>query len=499
MDKRHFLSPMIWKASRLMGGLSAGLPVAKTHGRDGYALLPFRFIPLDGTRYLATNFSGEHLVLTREDTHRFIRHQLPQDSAAYRSLKSRHFLLDQGSTVAVDLLAAKYRTKLVRLKHFTSLFMFVTTLRCDHSCSYCQVSHRSETVIGCDMSVEVAERAIDFMFRSPSPAIKVEFQGGESLLNFERVRQIVLAVEERNSQEGRDIEYVITSNLSALTDQILDFCFEHGVYFSTSLDGPRDLHNANRPRPGHDSYEEVTEGIRRVREALGPFKVSALMTTTRASLTRARDIVDEYVQQGLSAIFLRTINPYGLAAAGQGYSVDEWLTFYREALGYIIELAAGGVCLREEYASLILRKMLTPYSTGYVDLQSPAGIGIAGIIFHYDGSVYCSDEARMLAEMGDQRFRMGSLLEDSYDDVMLNEPFLETLNESIAESCPQCADCAVLPYCGSDPVRHYRAQGDVVGFKPTSDFCRKHMGIVKHLVTLVEDSPTASRVLRSWI
>lgn len=467
----------------------------------GYALLPFRFLRLDDVRYMATNLAGEHVVLTREDIHRFIRHELPCASAVYRTLKSRHFLLEEGSTVAIDLLAAKYRTKLAHLRQFTSLFMFVTTLRCDHSCSYCQASHRSEAAPDCDMSYEVADRAVEFMFRSPSPTIKVEFQGGESLLNFDLVKHIILAVAARNCQDRRDIEFVIASNLSALTGEMLAFCAEHKVFFSTSLDGPTDLHNANRPRAGHDSHAEVTAGIRRIQETLGGNTVSALMTTTRASLGRARDIVDEYVRQGLCSIFLRPLNPYGLAAATSAltYSVDAWLDFYREALGYILGLAATGVNLREEYTSLILRKMLTPYSTGYVDLQSPAGIGIAGIIFHCDGAVYCSDEGRMLAEMGDQRFRMGNLLEDSYEEIMLNEPFLEALTESIGESCPQCADCAIVPYCGSDPVRHYRTQGDVVGHKPTSDFCRKHLGIVQHLVALLEDDPVAARVLKSWV
>ena len=47
---------------------------------------------------------------------------------------------------------------------------------------------------------------------------------------------------------------------------------------------------------------------------------------------------------------------------------------------------------------------MTPFSTGFVDLQSPSGAGIAGAIYYYNGDVYPTDEARMLAEMGDQSF-----------------------------------------------------------------------------------------------
>ena len=105
----------------------------------------------------------------------------------------------------------------------------------------------------------------------------------------------------------------------------------------------------------------------------------------------------------------------------------------------------------------------------------------------------------MLAEMGDQKFCLGHLLEDTYEDVMLSDRLLSPLAETMAECVPMCVDCALQPYCGSDPVRHYRTQGDVVGYKPTSDFCKKHMGIITHLIRLLEDDPQAAEILKSWV
>src|SRR5206468_4017691 len=103
-----------------------------------------------------------------------------------------------------------------------------------------------------------------FMFRSPSEAIKVEFQGGESLLNFPLIRHIVERVESRNESEGRNLQFVIATNLAPLTDDMLDYCREHEIYISTSLDGPSGLHNLNRPRPGGNSHQLAESGIRRV-------------------------------------------------------------------------------------------------------------------------------------------------------------------------------------------------------------------------------------------
>src|SRR5581483_12454146 len=117
---------------------------------------------------------------------------------------------------------------------------------------------------------------------------------------------------------------------------------------------------------------------------------------------------------------------------------DDWLEFYRRTLAYTVEVNLRGTPFREEYSSLILRKMLTPYPTGYVDLQSPAGIGIAGLVFNYDGDIYASDEARMLAETGDRRFRLGNLEADTFDDVMLSDALVDVLAETMTEGVPMC-------------------------------------------------------------
>jgi His-Xaa-Ser system radical SAM maturase HxsB len=460
-----------------------------------------RLISLDRDRHVLTNLAGEYIVLPKATVARLVRHELDMESDVFEELASRHFVMTGDSDAALDLLAVKYRTKQSLLASFTSLFMYVVSLRCDHSCPYCQVSRQSVDRHAYDMKPEVADKAIDFMFRSPSPAIKVEFQGGEPLLNFPLIRRIVERVEERNATEGRDLQFVIATNLAPLTDDILAYCREHEIFISTSLDGPKPLHNLNRPRPGGDSHELAEEGIRRVREALGHDGVSALMTTTAASLPCPEAIVDEYVRLGFSSIFLRPISPYGFAVkTGQvrKYTVDEWLDFYRQALAYIIDLNHRGVPFREEYSALILRKMLTPYPTSYVDLQSPAGIGIAGLVFNYDGDIYASDEARMLAETGDRRFRLGNLDADTFEDVMFSDTLVDVLAETMTEGVPMCVDCGFQPYCGSDPVYHHATQGDAVGFKPSSGFCRKNMQVMRHLIGLLEDDERAASILQGW-
>ena len=352
------------------------------------------------------------------------------------------------------------------------------------------------------MTEAMADRALDFTFRSPSPAIKIEFQGGEPLLNFDLIKYIVSEAESRNAAEKRHLVFVIATHLSFLTDEILNFCRDHGILISTSLDGPADLHNANRPKPGKDSYQATIEGIKRAREALGVDQVSALMTTTRASLARVTEIIDEYVQQGFKGIFLRNLSPYGFAIKTRyfdGYDSDSWLDFYCRGLDYILKLNRQGYRFREFLTTTILQKMLTPYETGFVNLRSPAGIGIAAIIFNYNGEVYPSDEARMKAEMGDKIFCMGNLMTDTYEQMMLSSALLTPLEDSCAESVPMCEECAFLPYCGSDPDYHYATQQDFIGHKALSGFCKKNMGVCRYIIQKLEDNAEERQILESWV
>ena len=294
---------------------------------------------------------------------------------------------------------------------------------------------------------------------------------------------------------------MIATNLALVDEEILGFCAEEQVHISTSLDGPQDLHNGNRRRPGRDSWQQAVAGIRRVQERLGEDRVSALMTTTEASLGRAAEIIDTYAGLGLRGVFLRPVSPYGFALRGRGganYDVGRWLEFYAAGLDRIVELNRQGVPMVEMYASIIAKKMLTNADPGYVDLTSPAGIGIGALVYNYDGDIYASDEGRMLAEMGDRTFRLGTVQDSSYADIMLSDALLNPLTESITLSAPMCATCAFEPYCGADPVFHHATMGDFTGHKALSAFCRRNMGVFTLLLRKIRDDPYFRDLLWRW-
>jgi uncharacterized protein len=469
--------------------------------QGAYRLLPFRFTALDPESYVATNLAGEYHLLSSETLQALVRHELSPRSIDFTDLRAKHFVADSQSNASAELLALKVRTRYRALAEFTGLHIFVVTLRCEHSCPYCQVSRQTQDRAAFDMTQEIADKALDFVFRSPSTSIKIEFQGGEPLLNFELIQYVVTAAEKRNLTERRNLRFVIATNLAVATEDILRFCADHSIDISTSLDGPQDLHNQNRPRPGRNSHQKAVEGISLARQIVGRDRVSALMTTTAKSLDRVKDIIEEYVRLEFPGIFLRPLSPYGFAVktnAIAAYSTARWLEFYKEGIEHILHLNRLGIPFREFYASVILKKMLTSDPSGFVDLVSPAGIGIKAIVYNYDGAIYASDESRMLAEMGDVTFRLGQLATDTYEKVMLSDRLLGPLEASMTTSVPMCDECAFEPFCGADPVFHHAVYGDVVGRKPESAFCSRNMGIFRYLITKMRDEPSTKQLFLHW-
>ncbi len=195
-------------------------PAAFGRPPESYRLLPFRFIRLDDDREVLVNEAGEYLISPAGTARSLVHRELDTGSDLYHSLRSRNFLFDDQSSPLLDLLATKYRAKRSFLDGFTKLHIFVTTLRCEHSCVYCQVSRQTPDRARFDMSPDTADRALDLMFRSPARHLTLEFQGGEPLLNFDLIRYIVTEAKERAAKTEKNLDIVVATNLALVTDEI---------------------------------------------------------------------------------------------------------------------------------------------------------------------------------------------------------------------------------------------------------------------------------------
>ena len=461
-----------------------------------YKLLPFKFTRLINKELLVSEI-GDFVLAPSGTVKQIIERKINPKSELYKDLLGKYIICTDYNPLLQDILATRLRTKKSFLNG-TALHIFILTLRCNQKCIYCQALSQDESTSTKSISKESLSYAIDLMLQSPNPCITMEFQGGESSLVPELVEYAIAETEERNANIGKDIKYVLCTNLIKLNPRLLDICKRYHIFISTSLDGPELLHDHNRGMKG--SYQCFKQNLAMVRNELGNDRVSPLMTTSEFSLDYPREIIDSYRELGFRNMFLRPLNPYGRAKDNANWDLyyDRFMVFYKKALDYVLELNQEGNFFREDFTAMLMKKILTPFPIGFVDLQSPAGIINSVIVYNYDGYVYCSDESRMMAEAEDYTFRLGRI-DSTYQEIFGGKKARQLSEVWATEYVAGCSDCAYFQYCGADPVRNYATQGDWYGHRPTSLFCRFHKDVFDYLFTLIDErGEELLPIFKSW-
>src|SRR5450432_2302929 len=191
-------------------------PEAFSAATEDLSLLPFNLERTGTTQYLVSNMVGDFIRLTEDELNRLIDLRIRPGDGLYEKAYAAHLITATSQKAQRQLLAARLRSRMGFLRQATPLHIFVVTLRCEHSCPYCQVSRQSTDRSRFDMSEETAMRSLDVAFASPSARIKIEFQGGEPLLNFPLIKTIVSNAKARAISVGKKVDFVIASNLALL-------------------------------------------------------------------------------------------------------------------------------------------------------------------------------------------------------------------------------------------------------------------------------------------
>ena len=461
-----------------------------------YKLLPFKFTRLMNKELLVSEV-GDFLLVPNGTVKNIIEGKINPKSELYKDLLGKYIICVDYNPLLQDILATRLRTKKSFLKG-TALHIFILTLCCNQKCIYCQASSQDEKIGLKSISKKSLDHAIGLMLQSPNPCLTMEFQGGESSLVPELVEYAITETEKRNATIGKDVKYVLCTNLIRVNPELINLCKRYHIFVSTSLDGPEFIHDHNRGVKG--SYKNFKRNLSIVRDELGCDRVSPLMTTSDFSLDYPKEIVDSYREFGFRSIFLRPLNPYGRAKDNENWDFyyDRFIKFYKEALEYILKLNQEGEYFREDFTTMLMKKILTPFPIGFVDLQSPAGIINSVIVYNYDGYVYCSDESRMMAEYGDYTFRLGRV-NSTYQELFFGKKARQLSEVWATEYIAGCSDCAYFQYCGADPVRNYSTQGDWYGHRPTSLFCRFHKEVFEYLFTMIDErSKEVLPIFLSW-
>ncbi|HJU49533.1 MAG TPA: radical SAM protein, partial [Pseudogulbenkiania sp.] len=138
---------------------------------------------------------------------------------------------------------------------------------CNLSCSYCYKEDLDTPSAGRRMDVETAKASVEMLLQeSPDePRYTVVFFGGEPLSNRKLIETMVDYCETRFAALGKQVEFVMTTNATLLTEEIVDYLNAHRFGLSVSIDGPKKIHDRNRLTVGGTGTYDV---VRRKAEML---------------------------------------------------------------------------------------------------------------------------------------------------------------------------------------------------------------------------------------
>lgn len=446
--------------------------------------------------YLITNDIGKYNFLSKQDFKNLIQRK-ELNTELKQELIQNGFIYEGNE----EIFASNQAMKLRRAKEYllvpTTLHIFVVSKNCNFNCIYCQAGNLNQKE-NYNMSKETAKKAVDIAMESPSRYLTFEFQGGEPLMNFETIRYIIEY--SKSISDRKYIEYNLVSNLTLLTDEMIEFFIDNKVTICTSIDGDKELQNKNRPYKNADSYQETINQIKKLKER--QIIVNAIETTTKYSLSKYKEIVDEYIELGLESIFIRPLTKLGKADnnwKNVGYKAEEFLEFYKKALDYIIEKNKQGIFLSEGHSNIFLKKILLNQPVNYMELRSPCGGAIGQLAYYYDGNIYTCDEGRMLSEMGDDSFKLGNVYKNTYKELMQCDCAKAMCVSSCIECLPYCSTCAYMPYCGTCPVINLAQDDNIFSQNPKEYRCKIYGGILDILFNYIENQPDVVEIFKNWI
>ena len=318
-------------------------------------------------------------------------------------------------------------------------FMLVPSLACPALCSYCFGPHEGPT-----MPAETMEASLDFVARIAGETrqrkVKVTFHGGEPLMAGHAIWK--QALDGLRSRFGpRRCEVAVQSNLWLLDDDFCHLFREHQVDIGTSLDGPREVTDAQR---GEGYFDRTMAGIRRA-QAWG-MRVGCIATFTPANAPRWWDVFDFFFAERLGFSVHPSVPPLG--GSGSSYS-----------------LTAG------QYASL-LRSMLDRYVECRHELSISSIDQMCQGVGRGEGKVCtfrdCLGMFLAVDPSGDifacQRFagrppwRLGTLSGQATLDELLDSSVARAMAERERRIAEACGDCPHTPYCrGGCPYNAWAA------------------------------------------
>ena len=336
---------------------------------------------------------------------------------------------------------------------------------CNLNCSYCfasQGKYHGERAV---MSFEVGKRALDFLVENSGNRrnLEVDFFGGEPLMNFEVVKELVAYARSIEKEKGKNFRFTLTTNGLLIDDDVIEFANRECHNVVLSLDGRKEIHDRFRvDYAGNGSWERIVPKFQKFVASRGGKGYYMRGTFTHANpdfLTDIETMLDlGFTELSMEPVVCAPDDPSALTEEDKKIVLEQYeklaelmlkrdregrpFTFYH----YMIDLT-GGPCIYKRI--------------------SGCGSGTEYMAVTPWGDLYPCHQF-----VGEEAFKLGNV----YEGVTHPEAQEQFKNCNVYAH-PECRDCWARLYCsGGCAANAYHATGSVTGvYKDGCDLFRKRM------------------------
>ncbi|MCI6376018.1 MAG: thioether cross-link-forming SCIFF peptide maturase, partial [Clostridiales bacterium] len=306
---------------------------------------------------------------------------------------------------------------------------------CNLNCAYCFASQGKYHGDRALMSFEVGKRALDFLIEHSGTRrnLEVDFFGGEPLMNWEVVKQLVAYARTQEEAHHKRFRFTLTTNGMLIDDDVIDFCNREMSNVVLSLDGRKEIHDRLRvDYAGNGSYDRIVPKFQKLVKARGGRNYYMRGTFTHANPDFTQDVL-HMADLGFTELSMEPVvcdpsdpaalTPEDIEIVKQQYELlaEEMLRREREGhpltfYHYMIDLT-GGPCIYKRI--------------------SGCGSGTEYMAVTPWGDLYPCHQF-----VGEEAYRLGNIW-----DGVTNTALREEFRACNAYARPECADCWAKLYC----------------------------------------------------
>ena len=336
---------------------------------------------------------------------------------------------------------------------------------CNLNCSYCFASQGKYHGDRAVMSFEVGKRALDFLVENSGTRrnLEVDFFGGEPLMNFDVVKQLVAYARSIEKQKNKNFRFTLTTNGVLIDDDVIEFANKECANVVLSLDGRKEVHDRFRvDYNGKGSFDKIVPKFQKLVEARGGKNYYMRGTFTHLNPDFLEDI-KVMLDLGFNEL---SMEPVVCADGDSGELTEEDIVIVKEQYEKLAELMIEREKQGKPFTFYHYMIDLTGGPCIYKRI-SGCGSGTEYMAVTPWGDLYPCHQF-----VGEEKFKLG----DIYNGIT-NKTVQCEFGDCNVYARKECADCWAKLYCsGGCAANAYHATGSVKGvYKKGCDLFRKRM------------------------